>query len=559
MEQTQLPVALGFKTDVGRIRDTNQDSYGVMRRADLLNRLDALMVVADGMGGGRGGEVASKIAAETISEVTLEFISNQAEGRPVEVARLMRSALIRANTNVRARQFEQPELRGMGTTCVAAILQNNQLTIGNAGDSRGYLLREGKLSQLTDDHSEVWEQVKAGNMTREQARRSRHRNVITRAIGIQTDLDPDVDTFSLLPGDTVLLCSDGLTTEVSDTEIARILASAPTAQEACDRLVGAALRKGGSDNITVVALRYGDFVPLTLAETDAQTSDANGMQMVENEDDTDPNPIWRSGNANRAPQIIARASDRILEEETEPPEEPTRPSSRRFSSRRREEQSEEAEQGSLTFANVLILFLFLLIVAQSVALYIALANRSVQIVAAPAQNLEMRTKAEQELDERSLKDLRYEGPEIFYAKPVRDGFLMLDKQLAEHLLVVSQEGKLLRIGPDGKATALPGPTLPAPAPADPKQKPPLLFALDQNGNRYQVDPKNQSIVKYDPLGERKGEYCTRSIKSPTALVVDRRGDLFLIQERRLQKITSYETTEQLKADQEQRKEQQETP
>ena len=175
----------------------------------------------------------------------------------------------------------------MGTTCVAAILHDGVLTVGNAGDSRAYLLREGKLRQITEDHSQVWQEVLAGKMTREEAQKSKFRNAITKSIGLGGEVDADIKEFDLIEGDTLLLCSDGLTTEVGDQDIADILASAANAQAACERLTDAALRKGGSDNITVVVLRYGDFTPLGGAEIEPERVTAG------EEDATDERAEWR--------------------------------------------------------------------------------------------------------------------------------------------------------------------------------------------------------------------------------------------------------------------------
>src|SRR5690349_10898567 len=175
-----VTLSLGFKTDVGRKRDNNQDSYAVLGRDNLDGKLDALLVVADGMGGARGGEIASGLVAQTVPQAVRDaLIERNGTAAPLDTTRLLEQTITRANSSVWKRQQEQSELRGMGTTCVAALLMGDRLTVGNVGDSRAYLLRDGRLSQITEDHSEIWEQVRSGRMTREEARVSRFRNTIT--------------------------------------------------------------------------------------------------------------------------------------------------------------------------------------------------------------------------------------------------------------------------------------------------------------------------------------------------------------------------------------------
>jgi PPM family protein phosphatase len=251
---------VGCTTHVGKVRDANQDSYAVLRRKDLDNALDGVFIVADGMGGtgGKsGGEVASRTVVETLTDGLVEWAYERGStDKNADLKPLLTEIIERANNRVWMKQIERTELAGMGTTCLVGALREGVLTLGHAGDSRVYLLRDGKLSQLTQDHSSVWQEVLAGNMTREQAATSKHRNSVTKAIGLkQHDVDPDVQTYELEAGDTLLFCTDGLTVEVPDIEIAKILATFPAAQEASDRLVDAALKRGGSDNVTVIVVR----------------------------------------------------------------------------------------------------------------------------------------------------------------------------------------------------------------------------------------------------------------------------------------------------------------
>ena len=256
---------IGLATDVGRVRRTNQDSAGVWLQEELSGSADGLFVVADGMGGRAGGEIASRLAVDTVaSNVAKQLPAERAEVTPEDLVRTLHRALEAANDAVWKRSNEDPELQGMGTTCVAVLIAGDVAAVGNVGDSRVYRLRQGVLTQITCDHSLVQEYVNAGELSPAEARNSRFRNVITRAIGGAPTVEPDVDLVDLASGDTLLLCSDGLSTMLTDAAIARILASTATAQDAADRLVAAANLQGGMDNITVIVVRYGPFQPMAV-------------------------------------------------------------------------------------------------------------------------------------------------------------------------------------------------------------------------------------------------------------------------------------------------------
>jgi protein phosphatase len=271
-------ITFGSRTDVGRVRKNNQDSLTTVTGDRLGGRADGLFIVADGMGGHAGGEIASRIAVETVPAVVGEELARLNGHMTAEtLVDSLRQALSAANEAVYKQARANPELRGMGTTCVAALAREGAVAVGNVGDSRAYLLRGGRLRQITDDHSLVQEHVRAGEMTAEEARDSRFKNVITRGIGLASRVEPDVEALELEEGDTLLLCSDGLSGMVRDEEIEAVLASEPDPQAACDRLVERANANGGADNITAVVIRHGDFrpavpatrprVPATVAET----------------------------------------------------------------------------------------------------------------------------------------------------------------------------------------------------------------------------------------------------------------------------------------------------
>jgi serine/threonine protein phosphatase PrpC len=226
-------VAAGV-TDVGRVRDGNEDDF-----IDQSNRL-GLVAVADGMGGHRAGEVASATALEALRAAV-------ASGQP------LRDAIEGANDAVLEKSVSDQELAGMGTTLTAGMLgSDGYLVVGHVGDSRAYLVRDGELTQITDDHSLVEEMVRGGELTREQAEVHPRRSIITRALGIDPEVEVDEYPIELQSGDRILLCSDGLTTMVRPDEIASILSREHDPRRAAQLLVDAANAAGGEDNITAV-------------------------------------------------------------------------------------------------------------------------------------------------------------------------------------------------------------------------------------------------------------------------------------------------------------------
>ncbi len=228
------------KTDVGRQRSVNEDS---------LVLAPPFFAVADGMGGAKAGEVASAMAAET-------FQGESDSGEPAE-AQLTR-ILREANRRIYDLAVSDDSHRGMGTTVTAAKVTGNQVSLGHVGDSRAYRLRDGELEQLTRDHSLVAELERSGQITPEAAEHHPQRSIITRALGPEPDVQVDTYTLAGRDGDLFLICSDGLTSMISDDELASILRSTDTLDEAADSLVRAANQSGGKDNITVVLFRLGN-------------------------------------------------------------------------------------------------------------------------------------------------------------------------------------------------------------------------------------------------------------------------------------------------------------
>jgi PPM family protein phosphatase len=250
-----LLIDASARTDLGRVRKNNEDAFRIEPELDLY-------VLSDGMGGQAHGEVASAIAIETIVEHCRESrndpdITLFGSSRPdlCEHTNRLMSAVRMANRKIFDAATQNPAQDGMGATLVAAWLDDRRMSVVHVGDSRAYLLRGGSLEQLTADHSLVAEHVRRGTMTRQEAETSQLQNILVRALGTQDQVEVDADEQMLLEGDTVLLCSDGLTHMVSDPEIASILSTTEPAQAAADRLVELANENGGLDNVTVIVIR----------------------------------------------------------------------------------------------------------------------------------------------------------------------------------------------------------------------------------------------------------------------------------------------------------------
>ncbi|MGI5893646.1 MAG: Stp1/IreP family PP2C-type Ser/Thr phosphatase [Candidatus Merdivicinus sp.] len=233
------------KTDIGMVRDTNQDAFKIV----ALGTGAGLALVCDGMGGARGGDTASSIAKTVITDTIREKYQ---EIMGADAAKtLIREAILEANHAIHQTAKEKPEFSGMGTTVVAALLHQNHAYVAHVGDSRLYMFHEGELSQLTRDHSFVQEMVDRGELSESEARVHPGKNIITRAVGVHWDVEIDVHTVELNPGDRLLLCTDGLSNLCTDEEIARVLQDL-TIEEAAETLIRMANQGGGHDNITVV-------------------------------------------------------------------------------------------------------------------------------------------------------------------------------------------------------------------------------------------------------------------------------------------------------------------
>lgn len=256
--QTSAPrfqVVSAGRTDVGRKRNHNEDSY-------LIDDELKLYVVADGMGGHAGGGTASRIAVETIDR-ELRNSRDKPEGHafssstPLQESPLpdvIRNAVEAACLAIFNAAQEDPRLAGMGTTVIALLVKGNHAFFAHVGDSRAYLVRGDMIQQISEDHSLVNEQIKAGMITPEEAKHSRYKNIITRSVGFEEEVQVDVMGLTLEPGDTFILCSDGLANMVEDEELREVLRKSPL-EETPQKLVELANDRGGDDNITVIVVQ----------------------------------------------------------------------------------------------------------------------------------------------------------------------------------------------------------------------------------------------------------------------------------------------------------------
>jgi serine/threonine protein phosphatase PrpC len=253
------------KTDVGLVREHNEDNFlvadvtGGMRTAEprapfsfKLGEKGAALLVCDGMGGAAAGEVASQMAVDSIYDALAASEPQPRDG----FARLLRRAVQLANERIFIQSRDNQSERGMGTTCTVASLVDDTLVVAQIGDSRCYVLRDGKLAQVTKDQSLAWQLIEAGAMTADEAKAFEHANIILQALGVQERVEVVLSQVQLRKGDIALLCSDGLHGPVSDEEILAVLIAEPNLQKAGEGLIQKALDRDGPDNITVVLGRF---------------------------------------------------------------------------------------------------------------------------------------------------------------------------------------------------------------------------------------------------------------------------------------------------------------
>jgi protein phosphatase len=253
-------------SDVGRKRDHNEDAY--VDRPD-----DGLFIVADGMGGHLGGDRASRMAVDLVAEeldrtmaarATTPLRFEHAPGQPEETppAAALRAAARAAGAAIYDEAQADAQLQGMGTTLTALLFRSGRVHVGHVGDSRAYLFRDGRVEQITEDHSWIAEQVKAGLLSEEEARDSKFKHIITRSVGFERDVQVDVTAFPVLMGDCYLICSDGLSNYIEADELGRVM-TAHFYRRVPEILVSLANERGGDDNITVLVIYAANDTPAT--------------------------------------------------------------------------------------------------------------------------------------------------------------------------------------------------------------------------------------------------------------------------------------------------------
>ena len=250
-----VTITIAAATDIGKVRSHNEDAYQALGGEKSPPGVDAVLLVADGMGGHAAGEVASGMTVTGVTELLVSEGQESAQLDGPDYGVFLGGVLQRVNSNV-LEAAQDPAKKGMGTTCTLAVIKKGKVFLAHIGDSRAYLLRDGTLHQVTTDHSWVEEAVSQGLLSREEARVHPNRNVITRAIGIKSQAEIDNKIIALEDGDLLLLCSDGLTSMVPDEEIEEILKTRDLAHT-CKALIDAANNYGGHDNTTVVVAAVG--------------------------------------------------------------------------------------------------------------------------------------------------------------------------------------------------------------------------------------------------------------------------------------------------------------
>jgi PPM family protein phosphatase len=258
LEGEAVQIVSSGLSDVGRVRTNNEDSFRIVEAVNLF-------ILSDGMGGEAHGEVASAMAVDVINkycesenEDSGATMLDEAPANISSQTRRLKNAVTKANLQIFQSAQKNPEQRGMGATITALWLKDTLLSIAHVGDSRAYLLRNGNLQQLTNDHSLVAEQVRRGLITPQQAEESEMQSVLLRALGAHPEVEIDVDEVEIIPRDVLLLCSDGLTRMVTEPEIAGALQAETVPSAAAERLIALANENGGIDNVTVIVVRFED-------------------------------------------------------------------------------------------------------------------------------------------------------------------------------------------------------------------------------------------------------------------------------------------------------------
>jgi protein phosphatase len=251
----QSRFTFGHGSSLGRVREINEDYHRVKTYQTPRGQL-TFLAVADGMGGAAAGEYASKIAVDTVTEALGRYVKLLDEGKtPMPLDRVLERSIIAANKAILQFAAAEPGRDGMGTTLTIMVVLGKDAVLGHVGDTRAYLLRKGELRQISRDHSWVAEQVEKGILTPEAAENHQYRNLLSKALGTRPQIEPDIVNFTITPGDTYALATDGLHGLVSDREFFDELSGGRSPQTAVDYWIDLANQRGGHDNITVVVVK----------------------------------------------------------------------------------------------------------------------------------------------------------------------------------------------------------------------------------------------------------------------------------------------------------------
>lgn len=315
------------KTDTGRQRDHNEDAFLVADltakiaslkpevREHALGERGSLFLVADGMGGAAAGEIASEMATETIYQHLVDTWANDKDLAPQQFAFRLREAVELANAKIHEHAQQHPERRGMGTTTTTVGVLGDTLYLANVGDSRAYLIRGGNATQITKDQSLMQRLVDAGELTEEEAEKSERRNIILQALGPEPNVRVDLTHQELRHGDVIVVCSDGLSGQVTKEDIAGALTATEDPVEACGRLIDLANERGGPDNITVVVAQFTGDALKPVGDDDA-TVGHRIFPMADTDSDTEPVPAYREPPPeppqNRTPMVIAALASALI-------------------------------------------------------------------------------------------------------------------------------------------------------------------------------------------------------------------------------------------------------
>jgi len=561
-----MNLSVGAKTDPGR-RANNEDQLAVVdvRRHRL--RADGVLVIADGMGGRNFGERAAATAVETVQDTLVEMLDAD-RADTVNVSDALDSALRKANARVYEVAAQTAESRGMGTTCVAAVVEGDRLFLAHAGDSRAYLLRGQHLVRLTDDHSYVAEQVRAGTLSEESARRSRFRNVITRAIGIEPTITPDLSEHDIQNGDWVLLCTDGLSNMVADPEMIQTLLAASSAQDAADRLVQIASRNGGRDNITAIAARMEAGNRTQRMRKSDLARAMNGSDEAENVAAAPPLAPFSapsSHGAGKQPQERPAADLADDETPTVPPRAQSKPAAsgsgsfQPLSPDARAQGTPPVREDAPTRTRVARGAVALLTVLSVLCLVLAAAVLALSQVLThdgyrlqPTPPFASKPPVPPAPAPPDFSRAAYAAPALFSPIPVQGGTLAL--AAGRELAVLSVSGQVIHLGIQGGlvskyplpksygAAATPpanaaarGGTHAAAALPPPAVR--LHWALDNQGNSYVSDAVQHSLRQYRADGEFVRSIASGLLSQPEALAVAPDGTIYIIDAQRLKVIS----------------------